>query len=375
MIAPVDTTNIRIETQRLILRGWQEADLADFYEYASVDGVGQMAGWLPHKSVAESKTILDLFIREKKTLALELKENGKVIGSVGLETRDADLGIPEHLMGREIGYVLSKAYWGRGLMPEAVKAVIDYCFKVLDFDWLTCGHFLRNDRSRRVVEKCGFRYVRDVIHHTRFGTEEPTKLYLLRNEDKIFLQMNAPFDVTQHRLETVRLYLRPLEQDDLEGFHSMAILPEVADFSGWECSRSIEDTRKNLNRHLTRKETFALVLKETGKFIGTLSVQPRNWPAYPLDQTLKGRELGFDLHPNYWGRGLMPEAVNAVIDLCFGKLDFDFLSAGHFSGNSRSARVIEKCGFHFLFEDDLLLTEDRSVRVFTYIRYKEKNNV
>ena len=51
MIAPVDVTNIRIETDRLILRPWQESDLADFNEYAKVDVVGQMCGWTPHKSM------------------------------------------------------------------------------------------------------------------------------------------------------------------------------------------------------------------------------------------------------------------------------------------------------------------------------------
>lgn len=184
MNAPFDVTDIRIETDRLILRPWRESDLADFYEYASVDGVGQCCGWLPHKSMEESRSILKMFMEEKKTFALELKENGKVIGSIGLEMREYDLGIPEPLCGREIGYVLNKDYWGRGMMPEAVKAVIDYCFDTLNFDWLTCGHFVWNDQSRRVVEKCGFRYIQDVIHHTRFGTEEPTKLYVLYNPHK-----------------------------------------------------------------------------------------------------------------------------------------------------------------------------------------------
>ena len=184
MIAPVDVTNVRIETERMILRPWRESDLADFYEYASVDGVGQMAGWMPHKSVEESERILKSFIQHKKTFALELKESSKVIGSIGLEVRDVDLGIPDVLIGREIGYVLNKDYWGKGLMPEAVKAVIDYCFNEWNFDWLTCGHFVWNDQSRRVVEKCGFLYIKDVIHQTRFGTEEPTKLYVLYNPHK-----------------------------------------------------------------------------------------------------------------------------------------------------------------------------------------------
>ena len=371
MIAPVDVTNIRIETDRLILRPWRETDVEDFYEYARVDGVGQMCGWLPHEDLEKSRTILTMFIQEKKTLALELKESGKVIGSIGLEERDVDLPVSETAMGREIGYVLNKDYWGKGLMPEAVKAVIDYCFREINFDWLTCGHFVWNDQSRRVVEKCGFRYVKDIVHHTRFGTEEPTKLYIMDREDYIFLQMNAPFDVTEHSLETPRLILRPLEEGDLAGFHSMAILPEVADVSGWELSTSLEDTKVNFDRHLTRKETFALVLKETGNFIGTFSLQARNWPDYPVDRSFRGREFGFDLHPNYWGRGLMPEAVEAVATLCFEKLGYDFVSAGYFQGNTRSARVIEKCGFQYLFNYDVKLTEEKTVNVFTFIRYKE----
>ena len=184
MIAPVDVTNIRIETDRLILRAWRETDAEDFYAYAKVDGVGQMAGWLPHKDIEESRMVLGFFIRDKKTFAIELKENGKVIGSLGLEEREAELPVPEDTMGREIGYALSKDFWGRGLIPEAVKAVIDYCFNELAFDWLTCGHFIRNHQSRRVVEKCGFQYVKDILHQTRFGTVEPTKLYILNNPCK-----------------------------------------------------------------------------------------------------------------------------------------------------------------------------------------------
>ena len=184
MIAPVDVRNIHIETERLILRPWKESDLDDFYEYASVDGVGEKAGWPHHRSREESKRILDSFIDGKKTLALELKESGKVIGSLGLEPRDEDTGLEPQLQGREIGYVLSKDYWGMGLMPEAVKAVIDYCFERLHFEYLTCGHFNHNDRSRRVVEKTGFRFLKNVITSTVRGIDEPGKLYVMYNPHK-----------------------------------------------------------------------------------------------------------------------------------------------------------------------------------------------
>ena len=180
----IDISNTRIETPRLILRPWQDSDLEDFYAYASEEGVGEMAGWAHHQSMEESRKILNLFMEGKHTFALELRENGHVIGSLGLEERDENLDLPKTLKGREIGYVLRKEYWGRGLMPEAVQAVIDYSFRELKLDYLTCGHFLRNSQSARVIEKCGFRYLKDILYQTRMDTIEPTKLYILYNPDK-----------------------------------------------------------------------------------------------------------------------------------------------------------------------------------------------
>lgn len=184
MNAPIDVTDIRIETERLILRPWRDTDLEDFYAYASVEGVGEMAGWKHHESKEETRGILTMFQEGKKTFALELKSNGKVIGSLGLEEYDeaeADMG---SLQGREVGYVLSREYWGQGLMPEAIQAVIRYCFQTLNYDFLLCGHFERNGRSRRVIEKCDFSYVKNIPYETRMGTIEDTRLYCLMNTDK-----------------------------------------------------------------------------------------------------------------------------------------------------------------------------------------------
>lgn len=156
----IDVSDIIIETPRLLLRPWKESDLNDFFEYASVEGVGEMAGWKHHESISESREILHSFMTDKNILALEFKENGKVIGSLGLHDSWAnDDENYSHLKVKEIGYVLSKAYWGQGLMPEAVRAVKNYCFNVLELDALTVGHFVGNNQSKRVIEKNGFTYV------------------------------------------------------------------------------------------------------------------------------------------------------------------------------------------------------------------------
>lgn len=95
-----------------------------------------MAGWSHHQNIEESQMILKTFIEERKTLAIVYQENNKVIGSIGLEYCRDDLDSSfDNLKGREIGYVLNKDYWGKGIMSEAVACVIDYCFKELQFDF------------------------------------------------------------------------------------------------------------------------------------------------------------------------------------------------------------------------------------------------
>ena len=186
MNANFKINGIVIETQRLILRPFKQSDLDDFYEYASVDGVGEMAGWKHHEGKDESQSILDLFINEDKTFAIVLKENNKVIGSLGVEEYGMEEALSEfyEYQGREIGYVLSKDYWGKGLMPEAVKAAIDYLFNVQKLDFLTCGYYEFNSQSKKVQEKCGFKPYRKLMMETRLGTEEQGILNLLVNPNK-----------------------------------------------------------------------------------------------------------------------------------------------------------------------------------------------
>lgn len=176
-----DLSSVTLETERLILRPWRETDLEDFFAYASVPGVGEAAGWNHHRDLGESKRILDMFMSEKNTLAITPRETGRAIGSVGLHESWAN-GTERFsaLRVKEIGYVLSKDYWGSGLMTEVVKGVISFCFGELGLDAVTCGHFTDNSRSRRVIEKCGFEYYDDAVYHSRqTGSDYHEKRYIL----------------------------------------------------------------------------------------------------------------------------------------------------------------------------------------------------
>ena len=183
----IDTSQTVIETERLILRAFKESDLEDFYAYASVPGVGEMAGWPHHQSIETSKSILRLFIEETEVFAIFHKAEGRVIGSLGVHAPPPWTGRDEryrHLNAFKIGYVLSKNFWGQGIMPEAVKAVINHGFDKLGIDAFTCEHFTENNQSRRVIEKIGFEFVMKGEYHAKLLDKTFTEMrYIIIKED------------------------------------------------------------------------------------------------------------------------------------------------------------------------------------------------
>lgn len=182
MNVDIDLTNVELHTDRLVLRTWRESDLDDFFAYASVDGVGQMAGWKPHENKEESKKILDMFIADKKTFAIV--KDGKCIGSIGIEKyNEKELPLLADLKARELGFVLSKEYWGQGIMPEAVKEVIRWLFEEKNLDCITCGYFVWNKQSHKVQEKCGFQPYKRFQYTTRMNTIEEAQANILYKED------------------------------------------------------------------------------------------------------------------------------------------------------------------------------------------------
>lgn len=143
-----------LETDEVILRNFKNSDLDDLFEYAKVEEIGVNAGWIPHTSKEDSSIILNMFINDKNTFAIVYKENNKVIGSISL-TKDT---FRPTVNSKCLGYVLSKDYWGKGIMTEVVKKVLEYGFCTLNLDIIAVSHFEDNIASKRVIEKNNFTY-------------------------------------------------------------------------------------------------------------------------------------------------------------------------------------------------------------------------
>ena len=147
----------RLETERLILRKMTLADAQDMFEYASDPEATKYTLWDFHKSIEDSvqyiKSVIQKYEnKEVSDWGVILKENNKVIGTC------AYLWWRTEHNRAEIGYVLSRKYWGKGLMTEAVKEAIKFGFEQMQLNRIEGRCFLENLASQRVLEKVGMTF-------------------------------------------------------------------------------------------------------------------------------------------------------------------------------------------------------------------------
>lgn len=146
-----------IETDRLILRRFVLEDAYDMYKnWASDPEVTRFLTWPTHTSVDVTKFVLNDWIANYEdggffNWAMEYKETGKVIGNISV------VRLNENTNAADVGYCMSRAYWGQGLMPEALKAVMDYLFDVVEVNRIAACHDINNPKSGRVMEKAGMK--------------------------------------------------------------------------------------------------------------------------------------------------------------------------------------------------------------------------
>jgi len=171
----------RMETERLILRRWEEEDLHDLHRYAQDREVALNTGWHPHTSMEESEAMLKRFMSHEETWAVCLKETGRAVGHIRL-TPNPNKG---KWRAKSVSYALSRECWGQGLMSEALHAVVRYAFEETDADRLTAFRYPENVRSGRMLEKCGFEYEGTLPGSIRRmdGTSCDAVCYLMTKEE------------------------------------------------------------------------------------------------------------------------------------------------------------------------------------------------
>lgn len=153
-----------IETMRLILRRFEERDAKDmFHNWASDPEVCKYLSWGPHKDLDFTKRRIASWIKNYDNLnsyvwAIYFKKERKVIGSVSVEIAN------ETQQSCEVGYCLGKDYWNRGIMTEALNAVMHYLFYDIGYQYIRAKHDILNVASGKVMQKAGMKFEKVQYH-------------------------------------------------------------------------------------------------------------------------------------------------------------------------------------------------------------------
>ena len=146
-------------TRRLVLHRWEQADAEDLYRYACDPDVGPIAGWPPHKNPDESRAVIRDVLNGREAYAICLKEDGRAIGAIELKL-NGHTDLTDRDDECEMGYWLGKPFWGRGIVPEAVTEMLRRAFEDIGIQKVWVGYYEGNSKSKRVQEKCRFRFQR-----------------------------------------------------------------------------------------------------------------------------------------------------------------------------------------------------------------------
>ena len=161
-----------LETEKFRLRRVQKEDIEDIFEYAQDEDTGPRAGWPPHKTIEDTKKIVELWLdpnNKEKVFAIVYKQDNKVVGTMGIvhlneHIKDeknfvANKMIQEGKQVYEIGVTLAKAYWNKGICTEALAVMLDHVFEELQADVVLTLHYEANIGSKRVQEKNNMNYI------------------------------------------------------------------------------------------------------------------------------------------------------------------------------------------------------------------------
>ena len=173
--------------------------------------------------------------------------------------------------------------------------------------------------------------------------------------------------------ETERLILRPWRDDDAEDLYKYASDPEVGPPAGWPFHTSVENSREIIRTVLSAPETYAVCLKADGRPVGSVGLH-RNDIAESEDEY----ELGYWLGKPFWGQGIIPEASRELLRYAFDVLGMQRIWCGHYDGNVKSRRVMEKLGFSYHHTTEglevSLLGEIRTGHVMLLVREDWEKN-
>ena len=317
-----------LETERTILR---EFKLGDEYEmfsnWASDPEVVKYLTWPIHENIEVTKNIVQSWVNQYQDpttirYGITLKDTGELVG--GIDVVHFIDGVPE------VGYCLAKKCWNKGIMTEVFSAFRDYLFS-LGFNKITIRAEVPNIGSNRVIQKCGFKFIKTV--HLEEPRSCDVNCYELYAEKRI--------------LETSRLILRVMNDGDYKSLQAIISDPETMKY--YQKPYDEAGVKKWIDwcKASQAKRGFSLwavILKETGEMIGDCGVSMQT-----IDDEMKP-EIGYHLNKKYHHQGIGKEMTQAVRDYFFTHFDYDEVYSYMDVNNEPSYKTAEANGMTYLHD-------------------------
>ena len=328
-----------IKTARLLLRRFRESDYDDLFEFLSQLEDDEFEGY-PGITYDNGREHLRQRLGSEEFYAVELPDSGKVIGNIYSGARD--------FAAKEVGYIINKDYQRQGCAAEALSAVIRSAFQEgAHRVYAECDP--RNTASWKLLESLGFRREAHLRQNVFFQKDDDgvpiwkdTYVYaILESDETNKLRRES---VEEKILETERLFLREVNEDDYDALYSVLADSDIMQHYPY----TFDEKRvrgwiaKNIDRYrILGFGLWAVCLKESGEMIGDCGLTMQNINGNVLP------EIGYHIRMDFQRRGYAKEAAKAVRDWVFRNTDYPALYSYCKYTNEPSVRTAESIGMHF----------------------------
>ncbi len=331
-----------IKTARLFLRQFRESDYDDLFEFLSQLEDDEFEGY-PGITYENGREHLRQRLGSEAFYAVVLHGSGKVIGNIFCGARD--------FAGKEVGYIINKDYQRQGYAAEALSAVIRSAFQEgIHRIYAECDP--RNTASWKLLESVGFRREAHFRQNICFRKDtdgapiwKDTYVYAILESDetnKLFREF-----VEENTLETERLFLREMNEDDYDALYS--VLADSDIMQHYPYTFDEKRVRGWIAKNIDCYRIFgfglwAVCLKDTGEMIGDcgLTLQNINGEILP--------EIGYHIRHDCQRKGYAREAAKAVRNWAFRNTDYPTLYSYCKYTIVPSIKTAESIGMHFVCE-------------------------
>lgn len=289
-------------------------------------------------SIEETATRLATQQDDKKVLNIGAFDGDQVIGYLNFRLPMNDHPWVQHL--GQFGMMVLKEYWGYGI-GKRLLALQEEFARSIEVNRIEAMVRVKNDRGIKLYLHSGYKIEGTREKGAKINGELVDEYFIAKILD------HSPSRWTPPTLTTNRLILRPIEIVDADAIFSYAKNPNVSRYTLWEPHRSLEDSLEYIKDYIFDyyskgvPEPLGIALKENPqKIIGTVG-------CFWTSKQGKAMELAYAIGEEYWGKGLVAEASQAVIDYCFKEFSLKRIQARCKAENKPSARVMEKIGMTY----------------------------